>query len=160
MNWDAVGAIGEVVGGVAVLATLVYLALQTRQVRIAAEANGTLQAIEWYGRWRAIHLENSDIAAVLAKANSGQSLNDQESIQFNVLFEELIWVVAVSYANSSRGGSIHDPSSEVDYLVDRLQSNRGAVDEWHRRKELVAGTSRELVALVDRRLLESKKNTQ
>jgi len=31
MNWDAIGAIGEVVGGIAVLATLFYLAFQIRE---------------------------------------------------------------------------------------------------------------------------------
>ncbi len=31
MNWDAIGAVGEVVGGVAVIATLLYLAVQIRQ---------------------------------------------------------------------------------------------------------------------------------
>ena len=31
LNWDAIGAIGEVVGGVAVIATLLYLAVQIRQ---------------------------------------------------------------------------------------------------------------------------------
>jgi len=31
MNWDAIGAIGEVVGAVAVISTLIYLAVQIRQ---------------------------------------------------------------------------------------------------------------------------------
>ena len=31
MNWEAIGATGEVVGAVAVFATLVYLAIQIRQ---------------------------------------------------------------------------------------------------------------------------------
>ena len=31
MNWDAVGAIGEIIGAVAVVATLYYLALQIRE---------------------------------------------------------------------------------------------------------------------------------
>jgi hypothetical protein len=30
MNWDAIGSIAEVVGALAVLITLVYLAVQTR----------------------------------------------------------------------------------------------------------------------------------
>jgi hypothetical protein len=30
MNWDAIGAIGETVGAVAVIATLFYLAVQIR----------------------------------------------------------------------------------------------------------------------------------
>ena len=33
MNWEAIGAIGEVFGGIAVLATLVYLAVQVRQAK-------------------------------------------------------------------------------------------------------------------------------
>ena len=31
MNWDAIGAIGELIGGAAVIATLIYLAIQLRQ---------------------------------------------------------------------------------------------------------------------------------
>lgn len=31
MNWDAIGAIGELVGGIAVIGTLIYLASQIRQ---------------------------------------------------------------------------------------------------------------------------------
>jgi hypothetical protein len=31
MNWDALGAIGEIIGAVAVVATLIYLAVQIRQ---------------------------------------------------------------------------------------------------------------------------------
>ena len=31
MNWDALGAIGEIVGAIAVVATLAYLAVQIRQ---------------------------------------------------------------------------------------------------------------------------------
>jgi hypothetical protein len=30
MNWDAIGSIAEVVGALAVLITLIYLAVQTR----------------------------------------------------------------------------------------------------------------------------------
>ena len=33
MNWDAIGAVGEMVGAVAVVLTLVYLAVQSRNVR-------------------------------------------------------------------------------------------------------------------------------
>ena len=33
MNWDAIGAIGEIIGGVVVVATLVYLAVQAKRTR-------------------------------------------------------------------------------------------------------------------------------
>ena len=44
MNWEAIGAIGEVIGAVAVLVTLVYLASQIRQNTKSLKATAT-QAI-------------------------------------------------------------------------------------------------------------------
>lgn len=38
MNWDAIGAIGDAVGGIGVLITLMYLAVQTRQNTRAVRA--------------------------------------------------------------------------------------------------------------------------
>ena len=39
MNWEAFGAIAEMIGGIAVLVTLVYLALQVRQNSVLLEQN-------------------------------------------------------------------------------------------------------------------------
>ena len=46
MNWDAIGAIGEIVGAIAVVATLVYFAIQMRQYTTglrSATFNATMQ---------------------------------------------------------------------------------------------------------------------
>ena len=52
MNWEAIGAIGEVVGAVAVFITLVYLSLQirqnTRSVKAAAVQAATISASSTY----------------------------------------------------------------------------------------------------------------
>ncbi len=39
MNWDAAGAIGEIIGAIAVVATLAYLAKQQKQANRVANAN-------------------------------------------------------------------------------------------------------------------------
>jgi hypothetical protein len=39
MNWDAIGAVGEILGALAVVATLAYLAMQTKQSRRATLAD-------------------------------------------------------------------------------------------------------------------------
>ncbi len=59
MNWDAIGAIGEIVGAGAVVATLAYLAVQTRRARMATEAQNTLSS-----RWRLIG-HNAPLVATL-----------------------------------------------------------------------------------------------
>ena len=43
MDWVALGAIGEFVGGVVVIATIVYLALQLRNSNRQAQASAELQ---------------------------------------------------------------------------------------------------------------------
>ncbi|MGK0260854.1 MAG: hypothetical protein ACI96M_004308, partial [Candidatus Azotimanducaceae bacterium] len=40
MNWEAIGAVGEIIGAIAVLATLVYLAMQMRQNTQAMKSAG------------------------------------------------------------------------------------------------------------------------
>ena len=44
MNWDALGAIAELVGSVAVVITLAYLAMKTRRNTIATKGASTNQA--------------------------------------------------------------------------------------------------------------------
>ena len=64
MNWDAIGAIGEIIGAVAVLVTLVYLArqisLNTREIR-ASRVEGTLRGHSDYNRMLA---EDPDLARI------------------------------------------------------------------------------------------------
>ena len=52
MNWDAIGAIGEIVGAVAVIATLIYLTIQIRDSarasRAASVTDATAAVQAWY----------------------------------------------------------------------------------------------------------------
>ena len=40
MNWEAIGAVGEIIGAVAIVATLIYLAVQVRYAKRQVEING------------------------------------------------------------------------------------------------------------------------
>ena len=46
MNWDAIGAIGEIVGAAAVVASLLYLATQFRASSREAKASALEKAVE------------------------------------------------------------------------------------------------------------------
>ena len=48
MNWEAVGAIGEVLGALVVTVSLIYLALQVRQANL--QAQGSAHA-DWFINW-------------------------------------------------------------------------------------------------------------
>ena len=74
MNWDAIGAIAELLGSFAVLATLIYLALQVRHSKDLLEENRKLALSQVFqtrsDTKHAMHLQgtNEFLATALAKA--------------------------------------------------------------------------------------------
>ena len=53
LNWEAIGALGEIVGAVAVIATLVYLAIQIRQVINSVQGATELEAAKLFSDYHA-----------------------------------------------------------------------------------------------------------
>jgi hypothetical protein len=82
MSWDALAAIAEALGAVAVLASLVYLATQVRQntqmmkSSIRQQLTATSQDVIFKG---------IDLASVVAKAANRETLTAAEQIQLNQL---------------------------------------------------------------------------
>ena len=68
MNWEAIGAIGELVGGVAVIATLIYLAIQVKHSKALLERNESIALSQMF-QARADARTN----VVLAQAQSGKA---------------------------------------------------------------------------------------
>ena len=50
MNWEAAGAIGELVGAAGVIASLIYVGYQIRQNTIATERSNARQTASEHGR--------------------------------------------------------------------------------------------------------------
>ena len=77
MNWDAIGAIGEVLGAVVVLVTLVILVVQLRQntneVRASTIQSLHEKSIEVFGESM-----RSEIPVILAKNQSDEELTSEE----------------------------------------------------------------------------------
>ena len=73
MNWEAVGAIGEVTGAVGVITTLLYLSVQVRQSVKATRASMTQQTID---RWIQINLFICENAKIFGPENEQQTALD------------------------------------------------------------------------------------
>lgn len=84
MNWEAIGAIGEIVGATAVVVTLIYLTTQIRQ-NTRQLASTSLQGLADRAENRMLLMASSaDFAGILAKSqNDPQSLSEREVIQLN-----------------------------------------------------------------------------
>ena len=76
MNWEAVGAIGEIVGAIAVVLSLVYLAAQIRQnTKLVEEQcraqkqSSLLGARSAFTEWRSLIIQSSMIAVIWRRGN-------------------------------------------------------------------------------------------
>jgi len=97
MSIQELGSIGEFISSIAVLVTLIYLALQAKQTRNATVAS-TMQTNRV--QFQNIMIANRDslIAPIIVKADRGQSLTDEDeyrlsnhiNLQWNLLFSEYV----------------------------------------------------------------------
>ncbi len=86
MNWEAISAIGELLGASAVLITLIYLAVQIRQ-NTAAVATSTYESVMTGFNDVNINVaSNPELASLLDRGcQNPESLNGKEIVQFNFL---------------------------------------------------------------------------
>jgi len=90
MNWDALGAIGEIVGAVAVVVTLLYVARQIHQANAQSQARARYSFIEAYGHMNASITENKKVASVFRRGLKGDDLDEDEGIQFFALLGQFL----------------------------------------------------------------------
>ena len=79
MNWEAIGAEGEIVGALAVLITLVYLSVQIKQNSRTQKAQTHQQLAQDRGQTLRSFLDNKELRDAVRKASSGQSITEDES---------------------------------------------------------------------------------
>lgn len=103
MNWEAIGAVGEIVGAMAVVASLAYLAIQirhnTRQLEEQSRTHrlSALIATESsFQQFRGFVSQNPQLAGVWRRGlASWDSLTPDEATQFDYLCTDFFW----SWAN-------------------------------------------------------------
>jgi hypothetical protein len=99
MNWEAIGAIAELIGGVAVLITLIYLSIQIKQnSRIQRQHNVTEQTNRCIDAGRLL-ASDPEFADIFAKALNNMELTTTEFSRlaghlFGILtdFEEMYYI--------------------------------------------------------------------
>lgn len=92
MNWDAISAIGEVVGAIGVVASLFYVAYQVRQnteqskLNTKAVENSNSEAINAESNsLRMTVANNPELASIYIRGTSNpQSLNEEELFRFRL----------------------------------------------------------------------------
>ena len=93
MNWEAAGAIGEILGAAGVILTLIYLALQLRQNTKSTNANIVATHLQAYGDTIRVAGQSLENARTMRKGmNDLDLLDEDERSQFLYLIGQ--WLLA------------------------------------------------------------------
>ena len=100
INWDAVGALSEAFGVIAVVTSLIFVGLQIRQSTNASKIEAIRNvSSEWRGVYKGA-ADNSQLAEVLYRGfNDYKNLDGAELMQYNAAMHQIFHVAARQSAN-------------------------------------------------------------
>jgi len=111
VNWEAIGAVGEIIGALAVVASLAYLAVQIRQnTRQVTEQNlsnrmNSLTAVgNGFTAFRTRITSSEALSALWAKGSSDlTALNAEERQRFDLLCVDFFWAWGLPWLYVQQG---------------------------------------------------------
>jgi len=136
MNWEAIGAIGEIIGAIAVIGTIVYLARQIGQSVDLGRASQNRNLMESYEAYNELIIGSREVAELLARLEGEPTdLSPADNVQIRHLAYRMmnVWASAelsfingqlrqdefALYQNDVRSTTELYPGL-VPYLVDNL----------------------------------------
>ena len=101
MNWEAIGAIGEIVGAIAVVLTLLYLARETRKNAQALDATSTREFGFRLSEWHLEAVGNPELNRICLRSAGmeEQSYSEAEWWEFRMLAVSLFLIYQTSFTH-------------------------------------------------------------
>ena len=130
LNWEAVGAIGEVVGGIAVIATLLYLAIQVRQNAESVRNAASLSVNEGLAEINRRLSNDSEFAALwLRGLKDYRGLSDVERARFAAYALDImnlaVYVDNISRTTAQDESTTNVHINYVKYVARLIRENPG-----------------------------------
>ncbi len=131
MNWNAIGAIGETIGALAVFLTLAYLVLQIRQNTKAIQASAVDSGIGKVNDVRKSLFENGDLTRIYIQGIAQPADLDEESrIRFRLLLHNILLSISNVYSQTSYTGlSLSTWESQL-VILERIINSPGGRWFW------------------------------
>lgn len=131
------GAIGEIIGALAVVASLIYLAVQirqnTRQISLSLESSKLAafeQSVESGNRARELLITNTELAELLLKGFADyKSLPPTDKFRCNMLFRNLFSAIQGGYIRQLTVGGDPEQLEGIKKPLDALLQNPGT-HQW------------------------------
>ena len=96
MNWDAIVAVVELVGVIAVIASLVYLAVQVKQSTAVARAAMVHATSELWASYGQMLASDGELADIYLRGINGEQLSPVETFRLENVWRNVMptyWIV-------------------------------------------------------------------
>jgi hypothetical protein len=134
MNWDALGALGEVLGAIAVVVSLLYLAAQVRTQNRESRLAATHEILEAY-RNTGVAFQSAENAQLLTKANHDfESLDEPQRIQIISLLIPVFRVWEEAFYQNRDGRFEDDMWDTMSKVFADVLSTRAFQQVWELRQ--------------------------
>ena len=143
MNWDALGAVGELVGAIAVVVTLAYLAFQIRQNNNLA--SGAAQRELMSGFQENLDRVRSDPILFARGLRDFENLSNAEKMEFQLMFNPFINHLELPLRMVKRGLETEDNVDIYGDICLAFVQEPGGMICWEACKPLFFTLSREYV---------------
>ena len=131
MNWDAIGAVGELAGATAVLVTLIYLAIQIRQANSAEQREAFRGYVSELNHRLLEPQRDPEFVELFQRANrdwNSISLRDQAVV--SSVYSSFLFSCSEVFAQRSNGDVDPELQYQVDMAVAALLQMPGPAVWW------------------------------
>ena len=116
MNWEAIGAVGEVVGATAVILTLLYVGVQIKQNTAASRAQAINQVNSQYGALMSQIALNGELARICRIAAEGGELDPDEGTRYRAYLSAFFAFIEENYLLQKAGTYTEDLGDTEDIV--------------------------------------------
>lgn len=134
MNWEAIGAIGELLGALGVVASLLFVGVQLLHNTKALRLNGTSYLLEQMANKLEAQASDENISALMFKGlPNPESLEGLDYHRFTLMANSLVLYFANSHYQF-REGAIDDETWEsIRSQMTNVMNSPGMLDYWTKR---------------------------
>jgi len=137
MNWEAVAALGQIVGALAVVLSLAYLAAQIRQNTIRVRRGSTADAIGAFREWNYHIIADPSTRQVFLKGTRGiENLSDDEKAQFWAFIFNLFKTAELLHFQYVNGAMDEGVWAGWEKLLSSYVTTVGSLQFYRERRQL------------------------
>ena len=133
MNWDAIGAVAELLGAIGVILSLVYVAIQVKASTRASMVESKLRVSDKKLDFHDMLIANPELNDLMIRGRKGtENLAKDEWLQFANLCMKAGWHLSASFFLHRQGAIGDDDFHEVEIVGKYWTSSRGFQQWWNR----------------------------